>query len=69
MIKYKYLRAWDLLLHSSQGWMDQRQLIAEAENAPLDAIYRDTDGTWHCFSEIKSKETQERVQFIADNYV
>lgn len=66
MIKYKYLRAWDMMMHSSQGWMDQRQIIAESENAPLNAIYRETTGVWHTFDEIVSDDTKKIVQDIVN---
>lgn len=65
MIKYKYLMAWDRMMHSSPAWMGKMQIEAEEDNAPLDVIFKDTDGKWHRFCEIVSQETKNRIKSIA----
>lgn len=66
MIKYKYLYAWDRMMRSTLAWSEQKQRQAEMENAPIDCIYRDTDGTWHIFGNIENQETKNRIQKIVD---
>ena len=66
MIKYKYLYAWDRMIHSTLGWSEMMQKRAEMENAPIDCTYRDNDGTWHTFRNIDNQETKDRVQKIVD---
>lgn len=66
-IKYKYLYAWDMMMHSSFRWIADKQAEAESDNAPLDAIYKDNDGTWHRFVDIESAETKTRIQNMVDS--
>jgi len=66
MIEYKYLWAWDTMMHSGQCWKDMKQREAEEDNAPEDVIYKDTNGKWHRFKDIQSEETKQQVQRIVD---
>lgn len=66
MIKYKYLWAWDTMMHSGRYWKDMKQREAERDNAPEDVIYKDTNGKWHRFKDIQSEETKQQVQRIVD---
>ncbi len=66
-IKYKYLYAWDMMMHSSPLWIKDMQETAANEGAPEDAIYKDVDGNWHRFIDIESETTKLRVQNIVDS--
>ena len=66
MIKYKYLWAWDTMMHSGQYWKDMKQREAKEDNAPEDVIYKDTNGKWHRFKDIQLEETRQQVQRIVD---
>lgn len=66
MIKYKYLYAWDTMMHSAQYWKDMKQREAKEDNAPEDVIYKDTNGKWRRFGEIQSEETKIRIQKMVD---
>lgn len=65
-IKYKYLWAWDRMMRSTYGWSERKQLEAKEDNAPEDAVYKDTDGNWHRFRDVKSEETKKIVQSIVN---
>ena len=65
-IKYKYLYAWDIMMHSSPLWINDMQETAANEDAPEDALYKDVDGTWHRFKDVESENTKKRVQSIVD---
>ena len=47
--EYLHLRAWSIRLASFDNYIHQQQEIAAMDNAPLNAIYRDVDGTWITF--------------------
>lgn len=66
MIKYKYLWAWDTMMHSGRYWKDMKQREAVRDNAPEDAVYKDVGGNWHRFRDVESEETKKRVQSIVD---
>lgn len=66
-IKYKYLRAWDTMMHSGELWMSMMQDKAEEEHAPITAVYRRTDGIWVTFEEVENTETRNRIQQMVDN--
>lgn len=66
-IKYKYLWAWDRMMHSCYEWSRQRQLEAKEDNAPDDVVYKDTSGKWHRFKDVESENTKKRVQSIVDH--
>lgn len=65
-IEYKYLWAWDRMMGSCYGWSECKQLEAKEDNAPEDAIYKDTYGNWRRFRDIKSDDTKKTVQRIVD---
>ena len=65
-MKYKYLYAWDLMMHSGQYWIDMKQREAKEDNAPDDVIYKDVNGKWHRFGDIQSEETKQRIQKMVD---
>ena len=64
MIKYKYLWVWDRMMHSDLSWSEKMQKEATEENAPLDCIYKDIQGKWHRFKDIKSDETKSRISIL-----
>lgn len=66
-IKYKYLWAWDRIMHAGEHWMISNQMRATKEKAPADAIYRDVNGKWHRFTEISSQNTAYRVLRIVED--
>lgn len=61
VIKFKYLWAWDRMMHSSLYWSECRQLEAYEDKAPLDCIYKDRDGKWHRFCDIENPYTKRRI--------
>lgn len=65
-VKYKYLYAWDMMMHSSFSWIAEMQREAARDNAPEDAVYKDSEGNWRRFAEVESEETRNRVQHIVD---
>lgn len=64
--KYKYLAAWDNMMHSGFSWRLRMQQEAEQDNAPLDVVYETVDGVWVRFSEVESKKTRDRIQSMVD---
>jgi hypothetical protein len=60
-IKYKHLWAWDRMMGSTIGWSEMKQVEAEEDDAPLDAVYKGHEGKWHRFEDIESDETRGRI--------
>lgn len=52
---YIYLRAWNSILASPEGWNLDK---AKDEKAPADAIYRKHEGGWATYDEITSPTTK-----------
>lgn len=45
-IKYKHLFAWDTMMGSYAYWVNDQQERAKADDAPLDAIFKNSEGGW-----------------------
>ena len=66
---YLHLRAWGIRLGSFNSYILQQQYLASEDNAPLNAIYRDTDGSW--ITDIPNpnvrRELEASVRWLIDN--
>lgn len=51
-MKYKHLHTWDTMLGSYGYWKELMQELAEQDNAPLDCIFRRSNGEWECASSL-----------------
>lgn len=60
-LKYPFVYAWDRMLGSYEEWSEREQERAEKESAPLDAVYRDSDGKWVSFKNVQSFRTKRRI--------
>jgi len=47
--KYKYIVLWGKYLRSYDYYIDMQVGLAEEDNAPRNAIFKDHDGQWHTF--------------------
>jgi len=54
---YTWVRRWGELLGSNQWYVDLQVERAQAENAPVDAIYRHHDGGWATLGDVKNEGT------------
>lgn len=68
MMDYKYIRAWGYMLSSFQYYIDIQVFKAREEQAPEDSIYRKQDGTWARLSEVKNKDTVDRINQILEGW-
>ena len=66
MEKYIYIRAWGILLGSFEYYIRQEQAKAFQENAPENAIYKDSEGVWHTFDTIQREDTKQRLTKIVN---
>lgn len=61
---YKYIEAWGVYMRSFNHYIRGEQAIAASLNAPLNAIYRDSEGKWLTFDEITNVQTKAAVDNI-----
>lgn len=52
-MKYKYIYAWGKYMDSMDYYIEEQQAKAEAENAPLNAIYKRREGDWATMDSIE----------------
>lgn len=52
---YKLIEFWDRRLGSPYTWTQLQQSRAAKENAPITAIYRDSDGRWRTIEEVDNQ--------------
>lgn len=64
MVEYKYLMAWDMMMHSDDFWKQRMQRLAKEENAPKNAIYRDVNGKWHTFDDVTAEDTKKYINAL-----
>lgn len=60
-LKYRYIRAWGLMMQSYNYYIEGQIRDAIASKAPQDAIYRRDDGSWARFADIENEDTKARV--------
>jgi len=60
--KYQALRIWGQDMGSSANHIENEQAVAEASNAPLDAIFR-RDGVWLTLTDMPNKNKQRGIMF------
>lgn len=65
--KFRHLAAWDHMMGSSNSWREMMQERAEADGAPIDAIYRKDDGSWATFGDTRSENTKHIIERILAN--
>lgn len=62
--KRKYIFAWETMM-GAYAYHVRRQLeLAEAENAPSNAVYRNREGVWVTFDDIQSEDTKTVLRRI-----
>lgn len=66
---YKYIEAWGVYMRSFDYYIRGEQRIAFETNAPLDAIYRNSDNKWVTFSEITNEATKTAVELLHQHVV
>ena len=60
---YPYIRVWHQMTGSYQYYIDHLVELARAEQAPENAIYKDTmTGQWRTIDDMKDKRTRDSVQ-------
>lgn len=64
---YKYIRAWGKHLGSFNYYIDGEVLKARKDNAPQNAIYKNSKGNWQTFDDIKSDNTKKQIQRTVDS--
>lgn len=60
-VDYPFIRAWHKTSGSFDYYIENLVARARSENAPQTAIYRDNEGKWHTFDDIKIPATWERI--------
>jgi hypothetical protein len=63
--EYRHIRAWGRHLHSFNYYIEDQQWRASEEHAPLNAIFKGTDGTWHTVDGIASEELKTKIEHDA----
>ncbi len=63
-VDYPFLRAWGRMMGSYPYFVDEQVERARKEQAPSDAIYRDMQGRWARYSEIRSFMTRSALDGI-----
>ena len=59
---YIWIARWGQLMASMPYYIQNEQLKAFVQNAPLTAIYRDGDGIWHVAERIENAATKEYMR-------
>ena len=59
---YWFVKAWGKQMGSFQYYIDRQVELAREEGAPHNAIYRDTEGTWHTVNDVKDESTRDRLR-------
>ena len=59
---YKAIAIWGYRLHSFSPYIRRQQELACEENAPIDAIYKQADGTWQTVSGIHSPKVKREME-------
>lgn len=56
-IKHKYVVAWGKYVGSMDYYIKDQLALAEKDNAPENAIYKDRDGTWRTIDALEDENT------------
>src|SRR5689334_20218 len=65
--KYPYIYAWGKFMRSEDFYIGGQMELAEFENAPQDAIFRGSEGTWETIGEVTDKNTLSNVKSYLPN--
>lgn len=57
---YKCIAMWGRELRSFQGYITNEQYNAFLDEAPLTAIYKDSNGSWVCLEDIQNEDVKKR---------
>lgn len=66
-LKYPYIRAWGICLHSMDYYIRHEIEVAQIQNAPEKAVYRNADGSWVTLDQCVP-ETQAEIEMIISAY-
>lgn len=66
-VEYKYIVAWGRMMQSFSYYINGEVAKAIKDNAPKTAIYRQDDGTWATWEDIKSPDTRSTIEQIANS--
>lgn len=58
---YPWIKKWGKFMGSFKYYVDEQLSIAQKDNAPTDAIYKDIRGTWQRTSDICSIVTRQSL--------
>lgn len=61
MSNYLHLRAWGRVMHSNADFIREQVALAKRENAPGDAVYRQSNGEWVRFADVASPSTRSAM--------
>ena len=62
---YKHIAAWGRMLGSFRYYVKQEQAAAFEDGAPLDAIYKNSEGEWERFSGVTNPDT---IRYFRENF-
>jgi hypothetical protein len=63
---YKHIAAWGNFMRSYKYYIDDQQRIAAKDQAPLNAIFKRSDGTWCTADEIKNSTLKIDINKAAE---
>ena len=59
--QYRYIRAWGIMMHSYEYYIRDQIELARKDKAPEDAIFKDIDGVWYCYSNMDDSNPHKDV--------
>jgi hypothetical protein len=62
---YKHIAAWGFFLKSYQYYIALQQELAAKDQAPLNAIYKKSDGTWATADNINCQIRKKQINDMA----
>jgi hypothetical protein len=62
--KYRHIVAWGRLLGSYSYYIADEVDRAAADNAPADAIYKNTEGKWQTYRDITNEGTKQQLDLL-----
>lgn len=68
-LDYIYIRAWGIAANRDYEDTCKDLTMARMEGAPMSAIYKDKDGSWKTFEEVKSDGLKEIILIAAADLV
>jgi len=66
---YKYLAAWDKMMHAGFHWRIRMQQEAAQDGVPANVIFKDIDGVWHTFDELDDDVMKAHIQALVDEMI